>query len=250
METSRWACPRCGNVNEPGTVTCSSCGLDRGASGKSDAGWSEGAAPTATVLGEAAGAEPSQPDVAPRWAVPGDPAVPAAPGAAVAPPRGGLTIGRIVRQFGFLILIGAFAVGAWWLSARRGDDGQITEAGNLASTELRLGDCFDLKDPSADLIDEVDGKPCEETHEYEVFFLGEMADGEFPGDSAFETYVVDECAPAFGEFVGTPYAESELDFLYLVPSEESWAEGDREVVCAVFHPQIDELMGSLRGSKR
>ena len=167
-----------------------------------------------------------------------------------APPSTGSRLLGLLRPLGIVAVIAVVAIGAWWFSAKRDDSGAISDAGDLSSLELRVGDCFDLKDATAEYIDDVDARPCSETHEYEVFLVQDMPGGDFPSEATFDAYVADACLPAFATFVGLEYEQSELEIFYLVPSEDSWSEGDRAVMCAVYHPRIDELTGSLKGSAR
>ena len=57
------------------------------------------------------------------------------------------------------------------------------------------------------------------------------------------------CAEAFAEFVGVDYNESELEINLLYPTGESWAEGDRELVCLVYDPE-GPTVGTLAGAAR
>jgi hypothetical protein len=118
------------------------------------------------------------------------------------------------------------------------------------SVDLRVGDCFDLKDPSADQIEHVKAVPCTTEHEFEVFYVGAMDKGSRPTDHAFETYVMQNCNPAFGAYIGKAYKDSDLDYIWLVPTEDAWRSGDRTVQCAVNDPRIYSLARSLRGTQQ
>jgi len=150
--------------------------------------------------------------------------------------------------WGVLILGGAIAGAVF--NAARNDEGDIAKAGDLKITDLRVGDCFDLKDPAAELIEDVKAVPCEQEHEYEMFLIGSMAAGSYPSDTAFSSFVENECLPAFETYVGLVYEESVLDVFWVVPSTDSWNDGDRAVQCAVYHPRIHRLTGSQKGSAR
>jgi hypothetical protein len=150
--------------------------------------------------------------------------------------------------FGVILLVGA--IGGLVFNASRSDTGEIIKSGNLTAKDLRAGDCFDLKDPEAEEVDEVTALPCTNEHEYEMFFVGNMADGEFPAENAVTTFLTDNCLPAFTTFVGLAYEESELDIFWLSPTTESWQQGDHSIQCAVYHPRIHRLTSSLQGSAR
>ncbi len=57
----------------------------------------------------------------------------------------------------------------------------------------------------------------------------------------------EECAgQAFTDYVGVPYQESEFEVTFLLPSADTWADGDREIACVVTSTEP----GSVRGSNR
>ena len=118
------------------------------------------------------------------------------------------------------------------------------------SVDLRVGDCFDLKDPSADQIAHVKAVPCKTEHEFELFYPGAMGKGSRPTNHAFATYVMQNCNPAFGAYIGKAYKDSDLDYIWLVPTEDAWRPGDRTVQCAVNDPRIYNLTRSLRGTQQ
>ncbi len=113
--------------------------------------------------------------------------------------------------------------------------------------DLEVGDCFDDPD-SFDEVANVDLVDCADPHDNEVYHLFDLADGAFPGLSTVETNAAEGCLEAFEPFVGRDYATSQLDIRYLYPTSETWDNGDREVVCAVFDLTGAQMTGSQRGS--
>jgi hypothetical protein len=83
-----------------------------------------------------------------------------------------------------------------------------------------------------------------------MFFVGSMPVGDYPAESVFETYVTDNCYPAFGAYVGKAYADSELSMQWLAPTAEGWRAGDHSVQRAVYHPRVHRQTQSLKGSKQ
>lgn len=163
--------------------------------------------------------------------------------------RGGAWWTGLLR-FWWIAVVAVVGISGAVFSASRDDSGQISDAGDLQAFDLRAGDCFDLKDPDEELIEQVEAKPCTEVHEFEMFLVADMADGGYPSVEAMDDFVLENCVPAFGEFVGRDYELSVLDIFWLTPTEESWTSGDRAIQCAVFHPTNAELTSSLRGSGR
>lgn len=113
-----------------------------------------------------------------------------------------------------------------------------------------------LKGPTvveADLT-EVDAVPCEESHTQEAYAVAEYvapigADGDaYPGEEALTDFADRACAEEFEAYVGVSYLDSELFFTYLLPSPQSWEEGDRDVLC-VATDAGRPLEGSVKGSE-
>jgi hypothetical protein len=261
-----WKCPRCSTENGEGTMNCSRCGLIRGGvvvpgsyvppiEAESGTTGSAGSDPAASVWRPQPAPTPTGPDGSPDpipGGVSGPPVGWVQPNAAPAAGTGGVPIWRrIPAQFiivGVILLVGA--IGGLVFNASRSDTGEIIKSGNLTAKDLRAGDCFDLKDPEAEEVDEVTALPCTDEHEYEMFFVGNMAGSDFPAEDAVTTFLTDNCLPAFTTFVGLAYEDSELDIFWLSPTTESWQLGDHSIQCAVYHPRIHRLTESLQGSAR
>jgi Septum formation len=178
---------------------------------------------------------------------------------------------------GALVLVSAVA--GWYLYASQSATGEPkvapAEPTQVLSglphdfklrVDLRVGDCFDLKDPTADQIEDVKAVPCTTEHEFEVFYVGAIGEGSYPTgaaaerrnhgrqvlniDGAFWTYLDHNCIPAFGAYIGKAWDDSDLDIYWLVPTEDAWRSGDRTVQCAAFYPGTYRLTESLRGTRQ
>jgi len=113
--------------------------------------------------------------------------------------------------------------------------------------DLEVGDCFSA---SAERIESMTVVDCVQPHVYETFaVLDHPADeGQpFPGNEIGE-YADTACQPAFEAFVGIGYPDSTWFITTLPPTEETWAAGDREIVCTLNNEQESEVTGSARGS--
>ena len=119
----------------------------------------------------------------------------------------------------------------------------------LRVIDLRVGDCFDLKDEYADEIKDVKTVPCKTKHRFEVFYVGAMGKGSYPWEDA-GTYATQNCEPAFRAYIGKAYDDSDLYIYWLAPTESTWRSGDRTVQCAAYYPRIDRLTRSLRGTRQ
>jgi uncharacterized RDD family membrane protein YckC len=130
----------------------------------------------------------------------------------------------------------------------RGSDGQIEQPVALPYGSLRVGDCFELLDPDSPSITIVQAVPCADEHVYEVFFVGDMPDGEFPGDDAVAAFADQNCLPAFEAYVGVAFEESTWFASPVGPAEEDWAAGTRRVTCQLHTQDEVRVTGSARDS--
>ena len=207
----RWVCKRCFADNEESDAACVKCGLPRGAEAGQD-----GQEPWAPASATTA------PTEAPAWR-------------------------RWIRFWWVPALIVVLAVG-YLGSARRGDDGALQGAGTLNLDDLRAGDCFNSGDETE--IADVDGVPCGEPHEYQVFAVGRHESASLPSDAEMETVFRSVCEGPFGTFVGEPYATSALWATMITPSQESWDDGDRTYICVLYDPEDAALTESMEGAGR
>ena len=115
------------------------------------------------------------------------------------------------------------------------------------------GDCFDY----TELTEGIVGIPpvdCALPHEAEVYSIFDLETvhesvylDEYDEDD-INSLSQDACLAAFPDYVGIEYWESEYYYLWLSPTPEGWAEGEREVVCFLVPELGLTLTGSLRGA--
>lgn len=118
--------------------------------------------------------------------------------------------------------------------------------------DLEVGDCFSVESDELVTVAVVD---CEELHEYEAFALVDHEAGELdphPGDEAMLEYGDTACQAPFGDYVGREYQASIWYITSLYPSEQTWAGGDREIVCMLYQRDANSepiaVDGSAEGS--
>jgi uncharacterized RDD family membrane protein YckC len=128
----------------------------------------------------------------------------------------------------------------------RGPDGQVEQPIEIPFGSLRVGDCFDLTNPAVPSIAVVRAVPCADQHVYEVFFVGDMPDGAYPGDAAVSTFANENCLPAFEAYVGVPFEESIWYASPVGPTEDDWAAGSRRVTCQLHNQAETPVSGSAR----
>jgi hypothetical protein len=160
---------------------------------------------------------------------------------------------------------------------QRDATGRIEQGGDVGVFALQLGDCFDdptvpatpTTDPAADgtappaelsadapldtavdgttLVDQVPAIPCDTPHDFEVYGLFDVVDeAEFPGETVVVAQAETGCLQRFADYVGAAYAAAGPHAVsYLYPTGETWATGDRSVLCLVHGPE--KRVGSVRG---
>lgn len=236
---SSWTCARCSAQNDEGAVSCRSCGMIRGG-----------------VV--------TQPNVlTPPVPIPGVPAPGGYPGAPVptaAPSQRRSLVAGIIGNLGIrlvvlLVFVVIGGVAAYISNASRDSSGTITKAGDMALSDLLVGDCFDLpKDaggPDASAtIKKTTAIPCGQAHHYEVFYRGDLTFGAYPTDTELNDWTDQYCTPAFEAYVGTTTAATTLTYYYFFPSEASWSSGDRGIQCSLADANLAPLTGTLKGSGR
>lgn len=210
--SDRWVCRRCFADNEESDAVCARCGHARGADATIEDQRAWAAETGATPIGE----EP------PAW-------------------RGWL-------RFWWIPAIAIFLAVGYLTTARRDDDGALSSAGRVPVNDLRAGDCFNTDEE--DEISDVDGVPCTEPHEYEVFAVDTHEADALPSEAELETVFSSICLSEFDGYVGAPYDTSAIYASMISPSEGSWADGDRTFTCVLYDPEDAELTESLRGAAR
>lgn len=129
-----------------------------------------------------------------------------------------------------------------------------SEAELTAITDIDEGDCFDTQVSESSLIRAVWKVPCSEPHDYEVYaafdYEGdiEYRQPAYPGQAAVQDQAEQRCYERFEPFVGTRWTISALDIRTWWPSETSWTERDRRIICAVTSTDRSPLVGSQEGA--
>ena len=134
--------------------------------------------------------------------------------------------------------------------ADRDESGAIIGGGTVDAFDIRAGDCFDDSDGWGDEISSLPGVPCSEPHDNEAYAVITVDLPEYPGDDAMGEMAMEKCLGRFDSFVGEAYENSVLDIFPMYPSEGSWAQDDREIVCAVYDMNYEKLVGTVQGSGR
>lgn len=112
--------------------------------------------------------------------------------------------------------------------------------------DLYVGQC--IQDPGEGTVYDVENAVCTTEHWGEVYHVMTITSSQMPSEDDMNDMASDACVDAFEAYVGRPYDESELDFTWYVPSQESWAEGDRTIQCIAIRTDGDPLYQPVRNS--
>ena len=122
----------------------------------------------------------------------------------------------------------------------RDDDGIIIEPN--PSTDpfaIVVGDCLDDAEiaaaPGTEVLT-VPTVPCDAPHDSEVIASITLRGTAYPGEAAIAAEADPACIEALERIVQQPYLETPYDVSYYAPTELSWADGDREVLCVAYDP--------------
>jgi hypothetical protein len=122
-----------------------------------------------------------------------------------------------------------------------------------ATEDLRVGDCYEpVEDADDQTLLAAIIVPCEQPHPNEVFGLGDLAggpDAPVPGVDPVDDDAIELCDSAFESYVGVALDNSRYSYVYYTPTEESWAGGDRVVMCSV-EDGGRLIEGSVEGTER
>lgn len=119
---------------------------------------------------------------------------------------------------------------------------------------LPIGQCFDpIEDKDDQSLLAASLKSCDEAHLSELIGMPQLpdpAEAPYPGESQVADAAEKECLSAFKEYVGIAFENSKLQVIYHYPSPETWAAGDRLVLCTVIGSAVGPLTRSVRGSRQ
>jgi len=147
----------------------------------------------------------------------------------------------------YLAAIAGFAIYGASTSADRDGSGVIVEEGSIDAFNVRVGDCFN--DVSFDdEVSSVPGVPCSEPHDNETYAVFDVSVTSYPEGDGMSELAFESCMGHFEAYVGKDYESSSLDITTMFPSQQSWRENDREVICAVYDMNAAKLTGTAKGS--
>ncbi len=152
----------------------------------------------------------------------------------------------ITRRYGVILLTAAaLALAGCTAAGTSAPTPVATEEGvDTDAFAIVVGDC--LNDSGVGEVDTIPTIECERPHASEVFASSQIPDGDFPDEATITAQASADCTADFATFTGIEAADSKYSIGYYFPTEESWAEGDREILCYLFD-EAGPITGSVEG---
>lgn len=128
--------------------------------------------------------------------------------------------------------------------ATRNPAGQVTAQASVDPYQVTVGDCTGaLKEGDVSSLKVI---PCDQQHYFEAYARTALAGGAYPGLAEVTKRAGAFCKSEFKTFVGLSTKDSAYTMSYLYPVEDSWATGDREVLCLAGSDK-GQVTGTLKG---
>jgi len=147
----------------------------------------------------------------------------------------------------YLIAVVGFGIYGAATSVDRDSSGAIVAEGNIGAFNVRVGDCFNDVGFD-DEVSSVPGIPCSDPHDNEAYAVFDVSVPSYPEGEGMSELAYESCMDRFAAYVGKDYESSSLEITTMFPSQQSWRENDREVICAVYDMNAQKLTGTTRGS--
>ena len=147
----------------------------------------------------------------------------------------------------YLMAVVGFGIYGAATSVDRDSSGAIVAEGNIGAFNVRVGDCFNDVGFD-DEVSSVPGIPCSDPHDNEAYAVFDVSVPSYPEGEGMSELAYESCMDRFAAYVGKDYESSSLEITTMFPSQQSWRENDREVICAVFDMNAQKLTGTARGS--
>ena len=123
-------------------------------------------------------------------------------------------------------------------TAQSGSSGGLYESGYL-----QLGQCLLAAPQEGVPLELVD---CTQEHGAEVIHTFDLTMTTMPSEDTLEEVSDESCGVAFTAYVGRPFEYSALDYIWRLPSPETWAAGDRRVECIAFTRDESQLTTTMK----
>ena len=128
------------------------------------------------------------------------------------------------------------------------------EGRSVHASDLQVGDCYNDMDAGSTgsngerQVGNVEVVDCEVPHQHEVYNNYQITLSAFPDKSTMGEETQTACHDPFETYVGVAYEKSMYGVMILTPTEDSWAQGDHTITCALESKDDSLITGSLKGA--
>lgn len=109
-----------------------------------------------------------------------------------------------------------------------------------------VGECIDNETAPEEEVFDIPVVDCSLPHDSQVVGAFDLTGDEYSAE--LEKQAGNDCRAAFEDFVGTEFAKSSLLMSWYIPTMDSWAAGDREVICVIYLEDNSKVTGSWEGA--
>jgi hypothetical protein len=138
----------------------------------------------------------------------------------------------------------------------RDESGEVVEAGDVGVFVLKVGDCLQLpSELKSQLLGDTgeisnyasfSAVPCTELHDAELYSIKTTNKNEFPGEEALFDEFTASCIDELPTYSGIELELSPYAVFPMVPTGDSWLQGDREIQCFAILANGEQLGASIR----
>lgn len=125
------------------------------------------------------------------------------------------------------------------------------EGRNVSIYDVEVGNCIAEETvATGDQLlaeDEVKVVDCGAPHREEVYHVTDMTETEIPLDTdsaGWDDIGINYCVDPFETYTGNDVLHSDYSYSFWHPSEGSWKQGDKEIVCLISHDE--DYSGSVK----
>lgn len=125
----------------------------------------------------------------------------------------------------------------------------------VATSTLQIGQCLNQNrvesmSSGAPAMPTVTIESCALPHESEVYHRSNLTYADYPGDDVVISEAETRCTDSFEPFVGVSPDQSSLAVAYYGPTADTWAAGERTVLCMIGEAAGPTTVTTLRGAAR
>lgn len=161
--------------------------------------------------------------------------------------RGFAITGLVLSGLWVAVAVAVIGAGFFLSAHRAAATGQIIKSGRVGVFSVRAGDCFQNPTGSGQLIiRDVTAVPCGTPHNAQVFAAFNATDASYPGNTALRREASQGCHARMAGNLDLSKLTTAMSVRFLVPEQQSWADGHRRVTCLVVDSAADLTSSLLR----